>query len=289
MITLENSKLIVTAKEVGAELTRIYDKEHQRECLWTGNPEFWRQQAPTLFPVVGRCKNYEYRYKGQTYHMGQHGFVREATFEVESQTDEQVVFVYRANEETRKDYPFEFTFKITYTLKDDAVETAYTVMNESDSEPMYFSIGGHPGFLYDGPIGEQILTFSEKENIDRVLLSPAMQFSREVTKDYVKNGEPIALYDGIFVDDALVFHGFKSNKIGLLNPTTGRGVEMDLTGFPYVGIWAANKPNCPYACIEPWFGLADYDDFEGELPEKDGIEMLPANGVFNCAFSVKVL
>ena len=113
MITLENSKLIVTAKEVGAELTRIYDKEHQRECLWTGNPEFWRQQAPTLFPVVGRCKNYEYRYKGQTYHMGQHGFVREATFEVESQSDEQVVFVYKANEETRKDYPFEFTFKIT--------------------------------------------------------------------------------------------------------------------------------------------------------------------------------
>ena len=97
MITLENSKLIVTAKEVGAELTRIYDKEHQRECLWTGDPEFWRQQAPTLFPVVGRCKNYEYRYKGQTYHMGQHGFVREATFEVESQSDEQVVFVYRAN------------------------------------------------------------------------------------------------------------------------------------------------------------------------------------------------
>jgi galactose mutarotase-like enzyme len=154
---------------------------------------------------------------------------------------------------------------------------------------MYFSIGGHPGFLYDGPIGEQVLTFSEKENIDRVLLSPAMQFSRDVTKDYVKNGEPIALYEGIFVDDALVFHGFKSNKIGLLNPSTGRGVEMDLTGFPYVGIWAVDKPGCPYACIEPWFGLADYDDFEGELPEKDGIEMLPANGVFNCAFTVKVL
>lgn len=289
MITLENARLIVTAKEVGAELTRIYDKKHQRECLWSGDPTYWRQHAPNLFPVVGRCKNYEYRYQGKTYHMGQHGFVREAVFEVESQSDRQVVFVYRSNEETRKDYPFEFTFKVTHTLKEDTVETAYTVINESENGPMYFSIGGHPGFMFDGPIEAQVLTFSEKENIDRVLLSPAMQFSREVTKDYVKNGEPIALYEGIFADDALVFHGFKSNKLGLLNPATGRGVEMDLTGFPYVGIWAANKPGCPYACIEPWYGLADYDDFEGELPEKDGIEMLPAKGVFQTAFRMKML
>ena len=289
MITLENDKLIVTAKEVGAELTRIYDKVHQRECLWNGNPEYWRQQAPTLFPVVGRCKNFEYRYKGKTYHMGQHGFVREAVFEVESQSDEQVVFVYKANEETRACYPFEFTLKITYTLEDDTVTTAYQVENGSDTEPMFFSIGGHPGFLFDGPIEEQVITFSEKENIDRVLLSPAGQFSREVTKDYVKNGEPIALYQGIFVDDALVFHGFKSNRMGLVNQKTGRGVEMDLTGFPYVGFWAADKIGCPYACIEPWYGLADYEDFEGELPEKDGIEKLAAGGVFNCAFRVKVL
>ena len=64
---------------------------------------------------------------------------------------------------------------------------------------------------------------------------------------------------------------------------------MDLTGFPYVGIWAANKPGCPYACIEPWYGLADYEDFHGELPEKDGIETLPPSSAFRCAFRVQVL
>jgi hypothetical protein len=107
----------------------------------------------------------------------------------------------------------------------------------------------------------RILVFKKAENKDP-------NFMARIS-DYVKNGEPIALYEGIFVDDALVFHGFKSNKIGLLNPSTGRGVEMDLTGFPYVGIWAVDKPGCPYACIEPWFGRCDAEDFNGDITERE--------------------
>lgn len=289
MITLENEKLIVTAKEVGAELTRIYDKEHQRECLWTADPAYWNRHAPVLFPVVGKCKNCEYRYLGKTYPLGQHGFCRDAKFDVESQTETQVTFVLTESAETLAVYPFSFVLKITYTLEEDAVITAYRVENPSSDQNLYFSIGGHPGFLYDGPIEEQVFTFDEKENLDRLLLTPQGQFSRDLEKDFVKGGEAIHLYEGIFKDDALVFHDFAFRKIQLKNENTGRGIEMDLTGFPYVGLWSANKVGAPYACIEPWYGLADYEDFEGELPEKDGIQALAAGEAFDCQYSVRVL
>ena len=92
-----------------------------------------------------------------------------------------------------------------------------------------------------------------------------------------------------YINVNLFYHflNLKSRKVWLRNDTTGESFSVSFDGADYLLLWTKYKAK--YICIEPWFGLADYDDFEGELPEKDGIEMLPANGVFNCAFSVKVL
>ncbi len=288
MVTLENERFIVTAKEEGAELTRINDKEHRRECLWNGDPAIWKGQAPILFPVVGRCKNYQYRYQGKTYEIGQHGFCRQSVFEIADQTKTQVVFRLKASEETKKAYPFDFVLSVIYTLEAEQIITTFRVENPAE-HALYFSIGGHPGFFYDGPIEKQVVSFDVKESLDRVLLSENGQFRREVEKEYIKKGEDLHLYEGIFKDDALVFHDFAFHKLRIQNPETGRGVEMDLSGFPYVGIWSMNKPGSPYACIEPWYGLADYEDFAGELPEKDGIQKLEGGAVFECCYAVKML
>lgn len=288
MITLENEFLKVTAKPEGAELTSLYDKQRTRECLWTADPAIWDRHAPLLFPVVGSCIKKEYRFQGKTYPMGQHGFCRDALFEVEEQTDTKVVFVLRDSEETRKCYPFHWTLKVTYTLEKNQVHTDYYVKNESENAPMYFSIGGHPGLLFDGELKDQEFRFNSKENLDRLLLNMQVgQFSRSIAKDYVKNGEPIAVTEHLFDDDALVFHNFKFTAIDLVNRNTGHGARVHLAGFPYVGLWAV--PGAPYACIEPWFGLADYEDFKGELPEKDGIMTLEAQGEFTSRFSIETL
>ena len=282
---LENEKLRVSAKAEGAELTSIYDKTLQRECLWTADPAYWASHAPVLFPVVGRCQGNRYRYRGQEYELGQHGFAKISVFEVEESTSNRLVFVLRDTEETRKAYPFAFCLRVIYELEDDQVTVRYEVENPSESEPMYFSIGGHPGFLFEGPLEKQIFTFSEKENMDRLLLADIGQFSRRVEKDYVKDGESIAITPTLFEHDALVFYGFRSEEIGLINKESGHGVIMNIKGFPYVGLWS--KPGAPYACIEPWYGLADYEDFFGELPEKDGIESLEAGKTFVCSYRMK--
>ena len=96
MITLENEFLKVSAEELGAELTSVYDKAQNRECLWTADPQWWDKHAPLLFPVVGSCIGKEYRFEGKTYPMPQHGFCKDAVFSVEEKTETKVVFVYQS-------------------------------------------------------------------------------------------------------------------------------------------------------------------------------------------------
>ena len=48
---------------------------------------------------------------------------------------------------------------------------------------------------------------------------------------------------------------------------TGRGVSVDITGFPYVLVWSAKGP-VRFVCIEPWHGLPDAAGSTGEWLEK---------------------
>lgn len=287
MITLENEFLLIEAKESGAELTRIYDKKVGRECLWTANPAVWNRHAPVLFPIVGSVRNKEYRHAGKTYFLGQHGFARDAVFTVTETCENSVTFTLTDSEETKKVYPFSFRLDLTYTLEGDQLHTDYKVTNPAD-ETMYFSIGGHPGFLYDGDLHEQEIRFNSDEDLDRVVLNfEKGLFSHNIVKKFVEGGKPIKIDENTFARDAIVFHDFKFTVCDIVNANTGHGVSMDLTGFPYVGIWS--KPAAPYACIEPWFGLADYEDFDGEIKDKTGIQTLPAGETFSCRYSVRML
>ncbi|MCF0135004.1 MAG: aldose 1-epimerase family protein [Lachnospiraceae bacterium] len=286
MIILENPQLKVTIAEMGAELTSILDKELNRECLWTADPAIWGRHAPLLFPVVGSCRGKEYRYRGQTYAMPQHGFAKEYAFEALKTSESTAVFTLRSDEEKRIRFPFDWTLTVIYSLAGRELTVGWKVVNDDADSPLFFSIGGHPGFLFDGPLENQIFEFNSQEDLDRLTLNlQAGLFSREIDKDYVKGGEPIAVTPHIFDSDALVFHDFEFTRISLINKNTRHGVIMDLAGFPYVGLWS--KPGAPYACIEPWFGLADYDDFFGEISAKDGIQTLGPGETFEAAYSLE--
>ena len=51
---MENDVLCVEIAELGAEITRIYDKENDTEVLWNGDARFWKRHSPILFPNVGK-------------------------------------------------------------------------------------------------------------------------------------------------------------------------------------------------------------------------------------------
>ena len=76
---LENERLSVEISEVGAEVTRIFDKKTQTDVLWEGDPAFWKRHSPILFPNVGKTYHNVVLINGTHYPTSQHGFARDGT------------------------------------------------------------------------------------------------------------------------------------------------------------------------------------------------------------------
>ena len=120
--TIKNNILTVTISSKGAEIQSVKGSHTDYEYIWQADPEVWNRHSPILFPIVGRLKNDQYTYKGNTYHLGQHGFARDQEFEVERQSDESITFLLKDSEETRKIYPFSFELRVTYNLMNNLLE-----------------------------------------------------------------------------------------------------------------------------------------------------------------------
>jgi len=74
--------------------------------------------------------------------------------------------------------------------------------------------------------------------------------------------------------------------VSLLSDRSPHGLRFDFSGFPYLGIWAAK--NADFVCIEPWCGIADQVSSNQQLEDKEGINSLTANDVFERSWMVKV-
>ena len=87
---LNNDVVEIEIHSKGAELKSLKKRSTGTEYLWKADPAFWGRTSPVLFPFVGGVKNKEYRTKGKTYSMGQHGFARDMEFTLLSKREDVV-------------------------------------------------------------------------------------------------------------------------------------------------------------------------------------------------------
>ena len=172
---IENNKLKVTISSKGAELQSIVGKTTNFEYLWQGDEAFWKNRAVNIFPICGRLFSGEYTYKGKSYSLPCHGFVKESVFEVEYSSADKIVFTLLSNEKTEEAYPFDFKFSIEYSLNGAILTTKFVVKNTGENT-LPFSLGGHPGFnvpLEKGvEFNEHYLEFDEKSSPQSLIITP---------------------------------------------------------------------------------------------------------------------
>lgn len=282
MVTLRNEEMTVTIAERGAEMQAITAKDGT-EYLWHGDPQFWSGRAPVMFPICSSLKNDEYHYNDKTYTMDHHGFAKEELFEVETSSETEAVFLLRSNERTLKQYPFHFEFRIGYALRGKTVDITYDVKNPS-SEPLYMSVGAHEGYVCPEGITEYEVVFAQPETL---ITTPDPLNSYE-TKVVAENQTVLPMEDSFFTIDALIFKKcVKSTSLKLRHKKTGRGVQVDFEGFPYLLIWT--KIGSPYLCIEPWCGITDVPDTDGNLVTKEGINRVEGGDTFHRVHSITLL
>ena len=73
--------------------------------------------------------------------MKRHGVARINPFEVLEQHKNSVTFVQRSDENTKRDFPFDYELKIKYTINGDTVTNEYIVTNTGEDK-LPFVIGG---------------------------------------------------------------------------------------------------------------------------------------------------
>ncbi|CAM3948549.1 MULTISPECIES: aldose 1-epimerase family protein [Flavobacterium] len=282
IVTLKNNTLSATITTLGAELVTL--KKEETNYIWTIDENYWNKTSPVLFPIVGKLKNDTYTFQNKEFTLPRHGFARNYNFEINHQTENEVVFSLKENNDTLKIYPFSFELQIHYTLSTSGLKISYSIQNNND-EIMPFSIGAHPAFAIHGDFNNHSLIFSnETEAFESHLLENEL-FSGETIPIPSKNGI-IALNYSLFEKDALVFRNLKSEELTIAykdNPI----LKVNFRGFPDLGIWT--KVNAPFLCIEPWYGHADESSTNGQLEDKKGIQRINPKEHFKCYFSIDIL
>lgn len=288
--TLANEYLTVVSKDKGAELCSIKSKETKLEYLWQADPKFWNRHAPILFPIVGKLKGDKTLIEGKEYNMTQHGFARDMIFHVVENSSNTITYRLFNNDETKIKYPYDFVLYIGYMLKDNAVEVSYRVEN-IDSKDIFFSIGAHPGFNCPLEKGQKFenyyLEFDKEELIESYRLkNGAVTDEKELLFD--EKIKELKLSKELFEGDAIMLENMVSSEVAIKNKNSGRGVALNYKGFPYLGIWS--KPEgAPFLCIEPWYGIADFESSNGVYEEKKGIMKLEPGEGFTCSYTIKIL
>jgi galactose mutarotase-like enzyme len=286
---LENDRIAIAVDSHGGELKSLIRKDTGVEYMWSADPQFWGRSAPVLFPFVGSVSNKEFRTKGQTYPMGQHGFARDMEFELESQSQDAVWFVLRSDGETLAKYPYAFVLKLGYRLLENGVEVLWQVENPSGEEALPFSIGGHPAF--NCPIREGVKQTDcwIKLDIDGAITSTRLDggLASEERDVYALQDGYLPVTEHLFDKDALIIERQKVKKVSLCDEhrTPYLTVEMDA---PLFGIWSPTGRHAPFICIEPWYGRCDPVGYDGELCDREWGNLLAPGETWNRGYKIFV-
>lgn len=287
MEQLSNSQLIVTFSAQGAEMQSIKDAEGH-EYLWQADPKYWAKRSPTLFPIVCGLWNNTYHLDGQAYTMARHGFASKSLFQLIAKTDKRVTYALTDSEETRKVYPFCFNLSVTYKLEGNTIHVIWHVEN-TDRRELLFSIGGHPAFNVPGMAdGEPLEGWLRLDNAN------AKRLYGNTNGCITPGHHPLKMDGNIwhftcadFDDDALIFDESQLHEVALLNSDKQPVVTVSFRS-PAVGIWSPTGKNAPFVCIEPWYGIHDRVNFEGDLAEKYLINRLQPGASFMSQYTIRI-
>ncbi len=288
---LENEKLKVFIESVGAEIKSVVNKETDMEYMWYAKPEYWGRTSPILFPFVGAVVDKKYRFEGKEYTMESHGFARDLEFEVDQLSQEEIWFELKNSESTYANYPFCFTLRIGYILCKNNLKVKWEVYNPGQNREdnnLYFSIGAHPAF--NCPIGGE----DSKEGY-RLFFGDAAEIHHHGNLNGTCTHEDIllklennrAVITKDFFDRSTYIIENKQLSTVAIETPDGKAYVTVKFDTPLVGIWSpVHGKNAPFICIEPWWGRADYDDFTGELQEREHGNVLEQNETFKNEYEI---
>jgi galactose mutarotase-like enzyme len=219
---------IVTRFEIGAHRVLFMDQETLQDP--TKNV---RGGVPVLFPTPGKLAGDAWAYAGQRGSMKQHGFARNQAWRPGERSAGMAVLSLESNDETRTQFPWDFAFDMTFTLRGNALRLEQRIVNRSTT-PMPFGVGFHPYFY-----------LPDAEKADARITTGARRAFDNVTKQTIDL--PRIDLTQKEVDLHLLEHGSTASEL-----QSPRGT-VRLTGSAEYTHWVVwTLAGRDFVCLEPW-------------------------------------
>ena len=281
IVEIKSDKLTVGIDTLGSELMYI-NGECGTEFLWNGEKSVWSYRSPILFPICGGLKNDTYTLDGKEYSMPKHGFVRKAEFEGKKINESKAEFIFKSNPERMKKFPFEHIFKTVFEVEDNTLKVSYIVENLSGRE-MYFSVGAHEGYNCPEGIEDYEVQFDEPQTLDTYCFDGTI--IGNTTERVIENSKVLPLKTEYFTTDALIFKNVNFKKVTLAHKNSSKKVVLEFDTPNNFLIW--QKPGAKYICLEPWDGISDSVNSDGDITHKEAIVKLGKNKTYTMVHEMK--
>jgi galactose mutarotase-like enzyme len=240
-----------------------------------------------LFPIVGALPNNTAVVDGKTFSTRQHGFARNKQFSVVGASLSECTFRLASDDETRRQFPFDFVLDVTSVVEGAALRIGATVVNKS-SRAMPVSFGFHPAFRWPLPYGgsrqDHEIRFERSESARIRRLTDGL-LDVTASKEMLE-GSTMPLDEAMFVPGALIFDQLQSRAVNFGVPGEP-SIQIRFPNMPHLGVWT--KPGAGFLCVEPWQGYAAPLGFAGELKDKPGGILLAANASTEFAIEICLL
>ncbi|EIQ82507.1 UNVERIFIED_CONTAM: aldose 1-epimerase family protein [Streptococcus canis] len=295
--SLTNDELSLQFKALGGEMSSIKDKDGI-EYLWQGDSTYWSGQAPVLFPICGSLRDNQTVYGNNAAgikqgFMPRHGLVRKEVFQLESQTDSEIIFALTSSEDMYQKFPYRFTLRAIYHLIGKTIRVTYEVTNLEEQATMPFTIGAHPAFncpLFANETYEDYyLSFekAEDESIPKVFADTGLIDLEERTP-FFKGDTRLDLTYDLFKDDTLLLDRLASKTISLCSAKHSKGLVINLLDFPFLVLWSTNNKG-PFIALEPWLGLSTLTNESNYFEDKINTQFLAPQQAKRYAYELRVL
>lgn len=249
------------------------------------SPDMFPTPGPTGLPKISEdSRKSKYTFNGSEYQTEQHGFIRGMTFEeLPGRSNNSVDLVARSNEETKKEYPFDFEYHVHYHLtKSGDLFREVTVLNTGKT-PMVFARGDHPCYKLDGKLGEYSVEFTDVTNVEN---------EEDFGEDVVHSGFEFNVPSDLADVGTQKFQGIAEAKLVLKR--AGKPVKAVVLQGPSIWIWTpAKEGNLPFIALESVQGTSANptkipSKLHGKdlqsIEEVDGAIILPAGGSFYSSY-----
>ena len=289
LIDEENGLRIVVSR-LGAELISV--ARINEAGKWTGflyrdddlfsPPQGWANHSTVMGYYLHRLKNGRSLYRGREIKSGNHGFLRSKIWRlVKSLPDESASLKYRITPDdfSATEYPLRVSLDLTYKLEGEKLVVLFEFKNHEPELAAHVAFGLHPGF---GATSFESFRLQMPRGLYRRYFSPGNYLSGETREIEFRGGEMPFSKNELAGSIILELVDVPRRQFFYVDPPSGRWVNFDLSGVPYLTLWSDGGP---FLCVEPCWGLTDHHE-QRAFEDKQGIQAITASGELRASFSI---